>query len=434
LNALESLSDIYAVICDWDNVIYTANHVIEVYEVLLKALKENANNININEDTIITDTLKSPLIIEKPTSSMILKKSVSTVFRHNSASSEREKVEKNSYVLNLRRGKLITILSKGHMIKNSLNNDTTQNNISGGDKHDIESNISRFQSSSDMHVRDSLYNVSINNVQKVSNAVDLISVLWNEAAIEFEDLNEYQQSLSIYKVLATLWGESAEFQQYSRQLIDFNCRLLQQKKDSEASHFASYTPDSRLNITYGSLFPLQPKNANDVIQIDAAKKQCVAWKNAARIAQKICDEYEIKKMREANLELTLRNQVIFCKYNAGLSAMVYDISIAQSEFESAQNSKAKYDELAGSLVVDLPDVQAIHQNDIDSSAVIRLSKEPRRKKKILQSPQQRQQWVAYNTLCCDISYHLGHTYLVAQRELRQKLERTKDGIVSYSLI
>jgi hypothetical protein len=159
------------------------------------------------------------------------------------------------------------------------------------------------------------------------------------------------------------------------------------------------------------LLPLQPTCANDIIQIDATKKQCVTWKNTARIAHKICDEYAIKKMREVDFELVLRNQVIFCKFNAGLSAMVYDISIAQPEFESAQNSKAKYDELAGSLIFDLPDMQAVHQNDIDSSAVIRLSYPPRKNKKLLQSPQQRQQWIAYNTLCCEISYHLGHTYL-----------------------
>jgi hypothetical protein len=36
------------------------------------------------------------------------------VFGYDSTSSEREKVQKNSYVLNLKRRKAMTIFSKGH--------------------------------------------------------------------------------------------------------------------------------------------------------------------------------------------------------------------------------------------------------------------------------------------------------------------------------
>jgi tetratricopeptide (TPR) repeat protein len=338
-----------------------------------------------------------------------LKDFIRNVFKYNPTCPDKETIDKNLFVLNLRRRKAMTILSKGHMIKNSLNYDITQNNNFGGDNHDTETSTFRFPSST--VIRDPLCNASITDSQEIITAINFIAVLWNEAAIEFEDLNEYQESLSIYKVLATLWGNFVEFQPYSKILINFDSRLLQQNKDGMASNLESSTSDPGLNITYASLLPLQLNSAINSNQIDAAKKGWMAWNSAARIAHKICDICTIEKVREVDFELLLWNQVIFCKYKAGLCAMVYDTQIAQSEFELAQSFKAKYDELAGSLIVDLPDIQASHQNDIDNSAVIRLSTQPRKKKMVLQSAQQRQQWIAYNTLCCDISYHLGHTYL-----------------------
>lgn len=491
LNTLESLTDSYAALYDWEKTNYTANIFLEFCDAVLDIMR------GVTKDSVKESKLGS---------SLKLKIFVITALEGSSATSGREplNLERDQYILTIRRRRAMILLSKGHIIQRILQYDINRtDNIVILDKRDDADY--KLPAIDNILGRETLFlspkksaDIEDNSTECGLSAIDTIITLWTEVAIEFDSLGNINTALSVFKNLAAIWENISRAQPYSRSLIDIDYIPLEtQPEDREFP--SSFSPENERknlitphdnDIADESVlfsrpsFPLHIDSEENRSRIDAAKKGSEVWKCAATVAQKMCN-YAVNPLFDSKAEnfcseglsgknktveslsfktetvsmssehdeeirlvaeLVAWQQVMCCHYNAGICDMMYDMEAAQEQFKIAQEIKITYGLLAVSLA-DIESENSVPVKNIEAQVVtdnfFKDMSDYSEKKYIPKLPvNQRNCCIDYNSLCCDISYHLGHTYLrtnniayaIAEAEMaigfalfsdKRKIRRTK---------
>lgn len=461
LNALESLSDAYAAMREWEKAMYTANCSLEVCQSLLDVIRpENIlRTIGLNEEgtpigAVEQETKISSLSIEiKERFAMALRVRCTVSLIESDA--DDQQAERELHVKAICRKRAYSLLAKGHMMKKILHHDINRTDDSGEAVEGYTfAGLDKNLSNEPLHCPSP---TSSTTLDTGVSAVEAIAALWNDSAAEFDRLGDLKEAFKVYKDVAALWGSLAAFEPYSDSLFLLE-RYTLRNEDTSArvptlldSSTSSSAQCRDIDVSCGgsnresglqNALPIQPTSTENIRRIDAALKAKDAWVVAADVARKLCkqapDEALDMKEEEAesqnnkidrtdverlDLEMTSWREVIQCQYYAGLCAMLHGMSAAEELFEKAQDTRGIYQDIAGALLEaekkeGIKDTAILKDADTSSNtaqqsnpsgAVIMTDKMLKRKELSKQS------WLSYNTLCCDISYHLSYTYLRAER-------------------
>lgn len=457
LSALEYLSDAYAAMREWEKAMYTANCSIEVCQCFLAIIRpcSTPHTIGLNEEGTPTGAIEQD--VKMKSSSIEIKEHVALALRVRSTVSIDEcgaddlHAERESHVKAIRRKCAAASLAKGHMMKKILYHDINRTDGSGEVAEGytfagLDKNLSSEPLYRPSHDSSTTHNVGV-------SAVEVIAALWNESAAEFNRLGDIDEAYSVYKDVAALWGTLAAFEPYSDSFFLIESSSLMSVKDgtdepsvassnsltTERDDVCTSCTSSIAESVVRNALPVQPTSTENIRRIEAAVKAKDAWITAADVARQLCkhvpgggvsgakedEEESLKNMdsadiRRFDLEMSSWRQVIQCQYYAGLCAMLHGMAGAEVLFEEAQETKGTYQDIAGALSEaekreELRDVagpvsngkspDGAHESDSGSSHVIPDNLKSDRKEFTKKS------WLSYNTLCCDISYHLAYTYL-----------------------
>ena len=472
LNALESLSDAYAAQRDWEKAIYTANNTLDVCRALLSAVSvdekgcimssvkfqdseeatliddigkniKNKNFIdnNNNNNTSVTSCPNSGL------STTVLKMTIrddylsiltGKIDKSDSNSDTKDfDLERKHLSTALCKRRASTLLAMGHMVKQILYHDINR----GTDQDSIKSTGYMFSTIDHNLGNESMRFVGdtadSSDYATTTTAVDRITTLWADAAEEFKRLGDYNQMVSVNKDIAALWSSLARVEAYSMSLIlvddtstdiSLNEHEASAYLPTESNPRNDASPD---NITQHSskMIPLRSDSNENILRIEAARKASTGWKCTADIARDLCkmasavgdtnaglptghttDQSKFDST-VAELELLGWQQVMRCLYNAGLCAMLYDMKESEKLFESAHETKLNYHAIAG-LLADVEKEQKRNVPSIDLNEE-KSSEDTDTFRKLLLK--KKENWLNYNTLCCDISYHLGYAYIRSEK-------------------
>ena len=476
LNALESLSDAYAAQREWENAIYTANCTLGVCREFLSALGEEVKG-NIISSVKFADTQVITIDgIEKNSSSSSSssnigngtgKCSISSNSNDDSGSSSNTngtiyrmknnilsslkgrmdqdteilKAKREQFYLSLCKRRAFTLLAMGHMVKKILYHDI--NRDSG---QDFVIGSTYMFSTIDCDLGNENFNLTGKNIEgpddiTTATAVNRINTLWTDAAAEFSLLGDSSQAFTVNKDIATLWSSLAKVQAYSTSLILVDSEDHQVPSDEiktftdariESSPQDNSSPHVITQFS-SSMIPLNADSAENILRIDAARKAAASWKRAADAAGDQCKVAEAKDINKdssevnssstdllafdsitAELRLAGWQLVMRCLYNAGLCAMLYEMTEAEHLFERAQELKVNYHAISGLLAEVEKEEKRVHTSIRLEGDTVRGDSDAALVQNSLQL-RKKENWLSYNTLCCDISYHLGYTYVRSER-------------------
>lgn len=464
LNALEALSDAYAALRDWEKAMYTANSAIEVCQALLVSLSITGVSGILSLDADGAPASRPPEIMTAIVSKVKIKDNFSVAlqgqFDHLYDGDElkvKELEAKTNCISTLRLKHASALFAKGHMMMKILCHDINRSNNDGGSVaeevgQDEGYTFSAMDPSlSVATMQDLMGSKAVIGLENTS-VVDVISSLWKKSAREFEEVGKTKRAFSVYKDLAAMWSNLAQVKPHS----EFLFRIAE---PDEETHIASDKSTLPLSLplslpTDGSIsdaqevkcaVPSQYTNADEQRRAQAAMKAKDSWIAASVVAKALyqsvlcgdenvsvmestansssgrtADESQEVAMLEA--QLTAWQEVIQCEYHAGLSALMYSIAEAETQFERAQGSKGTYLELVGTLIEAEKKQLKAHtaagaatsdEDDAEETNESNTLNVTETFKKMKEFDSQR--WLTYNTLCCDISFHLAYTYIFSKK-------------------
>lgn len=485
LNALESLSDAYAALRDWEKAMYTANSTIEVCQALLVPLNITGMSgiMNLSPDGVPSC---SPLdIVSAVVSKIKIRDHVALALRgqidenHDDDGNggggggggdglRRRELEtaKQGCIANIRLKYASALFAKGHMMMKILHHDVDRDNgesdtVTGGKGLDQGYTFAAMDSSLSTTTLHDLMGSKAPIGLANTSAVDVISSLWMKSAKELEEMGNPRRAFSVYKDLATMWSNLADVKPYSDSLFRVVVQVVEIRGGNDASPPSTgdsaidneSASDAQTSRTLEYAMPLQHSSLHGACVPQAAVKAKDSWIAASDAATALCQrmlpsDEPSDPMDQSNANCSASNardvsqeililelrmsawqEVIQCQYNAGLCALLFSIAEAGTHFERAQDTKCTYLDIAGALN-EAEKRQLAAQIDIDGSALngksvimhdnmkgnneLNLSNVTEMKKKKKRESKS-QCWLSYNTLCCDISFHLAYTYIRSNR-------------------
>jgi tetratricopeptide (TPR) repeat protein len=454
LNALESLSDAYVAMREWEKAMYTANFSSEVCQCFLDIIRPEStpSTIGLNEEGTPIGAVEQAIKVNSL--SIEIKEHVAMALRVRCTVSLLESAaddlqsERESHIKAICKKRAYSLLARGHMMKKILYHDINRMDGSGEATEGYSfGGLDKALSNEPLH-RPSY---SSTTPDAGVSAVEAIAALWNDSAAEFDRLGDLKEAFRVYKDVAALWGSLAAFEPYSDSLyLVETCSPRNELITADAPPTAdpstlSNTECRDFDARVQNALPIQPTSTENVRRIEAAIKAKDAWVVAADVARKLCkkapdgelhaDEEEAESQRNGlnitevqrlDLEMSSWREVIQCQYYAGLCAILHGMAAAEELFEKAQDTKGIYqdvacalseaekkEEIKDTLVIGgadaSPEGDGAQQQSSSGSAVVMIDQIPNRRELSKQS------WLSYNTLCCDISYHLAYTYLRGER-------------------
>lgn len=460
LNALESLSDAYAAMREWEKAMYTANCSLEVCQSLLDVLRPHSipPTIGLSGEGAPIGAVEQSVKVNSQ--SLEIKEHVAMALRVRctvsliESAADTLQAERESHIKAICRKRAYSLLAKGHMMKKILHYDINRNNDSS------ETAVGYLFAGLDKHLsNEPLHRPSPHGSTTLDagvSAMDAIAALWNDSAAEFVSLGDYNDALKVHKDVAALWGSLAAVEPYSDSL--YHLEILTSIEECTADAPISMNlsaPSSTESRDLGALcnvsdrecqvqnaLPIQSTSTENVRRIEAAMKAKDAWIIAADVARKLCKQplnegldtneegaesgnngIDRTDVQRLDLEMSCWQEVIQCEYNAGLSAMLFGMAAAEELFEKAQNTKASYQDIACALSeaekkeevgdkVELgsTDTSPVGEQQSSSGTAVIIKDKVSNRKEL-----SKQNWLSYNTLCCDISYHLAYTYFRGER-------------------
>ena len=243
LNALESLSDAYADIREWEKAVYTANTSASVCSGLLEQLLlkysgptmaftdggtpngsttvhdnkcdiNNSNNDNNSSRSSDNNNSSSSSGNGNSTNSkrcaLLLKGDISAILKDEFCDSKLNnnclEVERETFVSTVRKKRASALHAKGRMIKQILHHDVSRNTVRGEEKDPFNSGPRPFDSMDNDLSLEHLYDTSVyDTISSNTSPADAITDLWTEAASEFNGVGDHEKALLIYTDLAAMW-------------------------------------------------------------------------------------------------------------------------------------------------------------------------------------------------------------------------------------
>ena len=475
LNALESLCDAYAELREWNKAIYTANASVNVCDGFLEQLHlkdyVTVATMSYTEDGAPIGTLMahddSNSNNNNSSSSrkctLLFREDVILILHDELCKSGLENkcldVERENFVRTMRKKRASAIHAKGHMMKKILHHDIRQdintedvmNQYNSGsrpfDSMDTDLSLERFYDTSG-------YDTTRSGI----SPAEAITSLWTEAALEYSQVGYFEKALLIYTDLADMWEGLGKIKPYCDSLfriedVSTSADTAQQDISDIASNTTALSSSKSvtdsailssdvLQHTIGAnesksqseseqriVMPLEPFTPENMKRIHAAQKAKSVWLEAADVASILClkevtssddldddSKGEATELSDPSLNamnedmISLESQMILCQqiiqyqYKAGVCALFYDMVEAELLLGRAQTTKEKYQDLAGRLEV----AECGRQNVSKTSDVISFIK---KSSSSTRDEAMKVKWLKYNTLCCDISFHLAYTYV-----------------------
>lgn len=346
LNALESLSDAYADLQEWEKAVYTANTSASVCNGLLEqlllkdstptmtftddgtpngslAVRDNSSNIdNSNNDN--NNSSSSSSGSGNSTSSkrctLLLKDDITAVLNDEFCEKLKNdclEVERENFVSTVRKKRASALHAKGHMMKQMLRHDVSRNTVKGGGKEKDTLNIGPrpFDSmDNDLSLERFYYKSVYDTTSSNTSPADAITDLWTEAASEFNEVGDHENALLIYTDLAAMWEGLGRIKPYCDSLYRIEERPIhvhtahQDLSDtaSNTTPSSSKSSSSSMSVTDTAVLsgdirtddnddsshqialPLKPFTPEGVRRIYAAKKASSLWLVAADVASSLC--------------------------------------------------------------------------------------------------------------------------------------------------
>ena len=365
-------------------------------------------------------------------------------------------VEKNNFVSTMRKKRASAIHAKGHMMKKILHHDISWDDNTKDDMNQCNSGFRPFDSmdtdlSLERFYDTSGYDTTLSGI----SPAEAITSLWIEAALEYSQVGDFEIALLIYTDLAAMWEGLGKIKPYCDSLfriedvstfvdtiqrdvsdIASNTTALSSSKpvtdsaisSSDVLQHTTGANKSESELEQRIILPLKPSTSENMKRIYAAQKAKSAWLDAADAASilslKVTSSDDLNgdskgkdtELSDSSLnvmsedmillesQMMLCQQVIRYQYKAAVCALFYDMVEAELLLGRAQATKEQYQDLAGRLEV----AECSRQNISKTSDVKNLIKEisfSSRDEAI------KVKWMRYNTLCCDISFHLAYTYI-----------------------
>ena len=480
LNALESLSDAYADLREWEKAVYTANTSASVCNGLLEqllsrdsgptmtftddgtpngsiAVHDNKNDVKSsssdnnsssssgNSNSSNTNSKRSTLLLKDDVTAILTDKFCGSELKNDCL-----EVERGNFVSTVRKKRASALHAKGHMMKQILHHDVSRDTVKGEEKLSVISGPRPFDSMDSDLSLERFYDTSVyDTISSNISPADAITDLWTEAASEFNELGDHENALIIYTDLAAMWEGLGRIKPYCDSLyrIEERPMHIHTAQEDLSDTASNATPSSSTLVTNNSVLsgdihtvdnddsghqivlPLKPFTPECVRRIYAAKKSSSLWLVAADVASSLCmkasstDDSPFSTDTEFSdpssgmvsedvtsieIQMTLCQQVIQCQYKAGLCALFYDMVGAEQLLGRAQVSKEKYQDLAGSLELAERSRQDLSSTSSSSTPLKDGSPSSKAEKR-------KAEWMNYNTLCCDISYHLAYAYIRLER-------------------
>jgi hypothetical protein len=252
LNALESLSDAYADLREWEKAVYTANASTSVCNGLLEqlVLKDSGSvmaftddgtpngsiavhddNSNIKNSSSDNNNIGSSSssgssgsgsgsgsgnnnssISNSKRYTLLLKDDITAILNDEFCESKLKndclEVEREHFVSTVRKKRASALHAKGHMMKQILHHDVSRNFLKGeGEEKDpFNSRPRPFDSMDNELSLERFYDTSVyDTISSNTSPADAITDLWTEAASEFNGVGDHEKALLIYTDLAGMW-------------------------------------------------------------------------------------------------------------------------------------------------------------------------------------------------------------------------------------
>jgi hypothetical protein len=349
LNALESLSDAYADLREWEKAVYTATTSASVCNGLLEqlllrdsgstmtftddgtpngslAVHDNSSNIkNSSGDNNNSSSSSSSSGNGNGNSNsskrcnLLLKDDISAIlndeFCESKLKNDSLEVERENFVSTVRKKRASALHAKGHMIKQILHHDVSRITVKEEEKDPFKKGPRPFDSMDNDLSLERFYDTSVyDTISSTTSPADAITDLWTEAASEFNGVGDLEKALLIYTDLAGMWEGFGRVKPYCGSLYRIEERPIhvhtahQNPSDTASNATPSSsksspsmsitdtavltdgirTTDDNDDSSYQIVLPLKPFTPEGVRRIYAATKASSLWLVAADVASSLC--------------------------------------------------------------------------------------------------------------------------------------------------